>query len=234
VRQAFVRSLDGYVVESEYQQISDVLRIYNPFFPDAQLAIDEIDDVNEAIQGLFNNELQLAARCTNHNDMAYLHYFERIYNEEAETIDDFEIVSYFVNREEFEENKFLDVKYELFNSNSIPNLNLGFDLSASSLPAVVKISPSNVFCGGNFTPAFPHPFLFYLGFKEEEFSRRAWRIGRNLSLKRFGMPQREGCSLMVHKSLINSHPKYKLVRLVKYSGHCMLIDPEEGQIFSFD
>lgn len=234
VRQAFVRSLEGYIIEPEYQQISDVLRIYNPFFPDTQLSTDEIDDIHKAIRGLFNNEIQWADRCSNHNDKAYLHYFERIYNDEAKTIDFFEIVSYFVKREEFKKNKFLDVQYEVFNSSSIPNLNLGFDLSASSLPAIIKVSPSNVFYGGNFTPAFPHPFLSYLGFKEEDFSRRVWRIGRNLSLERFGMPQREGCSLMVRKSLINSYPKYKLVRLVKYNEDCMLIDPEEGQIFSFD
>jgi hypothetical protein len=228
LKQAFDRSLKNYVIEEEYQKIIKALRSYNPFFPDADLSIDEIDNVYKAILDLFNGETQSAERCSNYKGKVYLHYFELVYNQNTEKTDLFEILSYFVNRRAFKENPFLKIQYEHFDSNSVPDMNLGFDLSAFSLPAVVKVSPSNIVYGGNLTPAFPHAYLFYLGYKQEDFNRRSWRIGRILTHERFGMPEREGCSLMVRKSLLDIvHPDYKLVRLIKYNEKYILLDPED-------
>jgi hypothetical protein len=234
LKQAFDRSINNYVIEEEYQCISDALRVYNPFFPGANLSIDEIDDVHKAIQKLFEYPSHWVERCSYYADKAYLHYIEMIYNQSTKNLDAFEILSYFVNRKAFRQNKFLKIQYDSFKSNSIPNMNQGFNLSEPSLPSVFKVSLGNVLYGGNFTPSFPHTFLSYLGFKQDDFSRCSWRIGRNLAPEKFGVPEREGCSLMIRKSLIDiAHPDYKLVRLVRYNNNYILLDPEDKQNFSY-
>ena len=231
VRKAFVRSLEDHITGPEYQKISEATRIYNPFFPSADLSIDRIDNVNEAIRRLFSREKEWADRCSSLNNWAYLHYFEVIYDQEDKKVELFEIITYFVNRDEFSKNPRWSINYESFDATSVPKLDQSYDLSASSLPAVLKVSVSNGLCGGDLTPAFPHSFLFHLGLKDKDFRRKSWRIGRDLSAERFGMPKRSGCSLSAEKTLLNSNSQYKPVHLVRYNENTILIDPEQNKVF---
>ena len=81
-----------------------------------------------------------------------------------------------------------------------------------------RLQPELVFLG-NFTPAIPLPvFQMLVGAKDENFIRQNWRYSRRNTMRGFGQPEREGCSLSVPRKALTIPAGFKLAWIVWLNG----------------
>lgn len=221
-------------------QVADILRTYNPYFPNENIRLESKTGLLSIIEELISDERDDYEICTEEGAYDYLHYFETIFVPEEDQLKLIEVIGFLAGPDAFQRPFRSKEVYEIFFSNEQPDFQ---DISSSAIltyrPAIYKVAPLPDVFGGIMTPAFLHPhFEGLLGeFRKQDIIRENWLEGRSWDVDRMGIPVREGCRLLITKEKIKrlKLTPWRLVWLVKYDETTsFIIDRENRAIYPYE
>jgi hypothetical protein len=220
-------------------RVANVLRIYNPYFPDGKIRLESKTGLLSAIESIVSEESERYDVCTEEGDYYYLHYMETIYDPGVGRLNLVEIIGFLAGPNAFQypfKNREI---YDVFYSNEEPDFENG--LTPTSLayrPAIFKVVPLPSTVGGIKTPSFLHPHLegFLNELQEEDVIRESWIEGRNWDVDRMGIALRNGCRTLISKKKLDvlKLTQWRLVWLVKYEGSSFVIDRDNQVIYPYE
>lgn len=229
VRFAINTAISEHVSKSVLKDVADVLRFYQPTFPENRL-ISELNESNhfsEMIKSLFSDEaLSLDVFFKDKKNMV-LHYYERSHSSGNMNYryDQVEIAAYLVPHAVFEKDNYR-LHPQIFKANGYPekeNIINHDDI----IPLVLTKGYSEPVPGSEVVPSYLNPAVFK-EFNLEEYEipvSKYWRDGRIWEQKEQGAVQNSGYSISIPKSILEGFKvEYKLIWKVRYNRQTALID----------
>lgn len=218
-------------------RVANILRIYNPYFPDEKIRLKSTPELLSQVELLISKESKRYDICTEEGAYYYLHYLETIYDPEVDRLKMVEIIGFFAGPNAFQYPFKNQEIYDIFYSNEQPDFKSAVkSTSLAYRPAIFKVVPLPSTVGGIKTPSYLHPELEGLlnGLQNEDVIRDSWIEGRNWDVDRFGIPLRNGCRTLISKKKLNvlKLTPWRLVWLVKCEGSSFVIDRENRAIYS--
>ncbi|MDQ1150511.1 serine protease [Sphingobacterium zeae] len=217
------------VPKSLLRDVADVLRFYQPTFPENRLdlKLNESKNIGKHIKSLFSPDNALFRQIFNDENNIVLSYYESQHTGPNLNYryDQVEISAYLVHFTLFEKNKY-NLRPEIYRANGYPE-NGNFIDNKGVIPLVISKGYSDPVPGSEVVPSYPNMAFFsglHLGDGEMP-SCRYWRFGRIWEQKEQGSFQKSGYSVIVPKYVLDKFKdEYKLIWKVRHNMKSVLID----------
>ncbi|UPT69016.1 MAG: hypothetical protein M0D57_10515 [Sphingobacteriales bacterium JAD_PAG50586_3] len=224
LRFALNEAVSLFVVKDDREKVADVLRFYQPTFPENKLIAglgDEVVTFENEIRTLFNlGGFKFENLLIEGNIV--LNYFSNKFSDIKRNDDEkFELTSYLVPIDNFiSANKSYIPSF--FASNCYPSA----PEEGLSIPLFIKSDNYSKIIGSDFVPSVVNTFSNIIpAHIIQNIKERYWRRGRNWNQNRMGEPQNSGYySTISMKQLLEFRGNYKLVLQIGYGYKFKYID----------
>lgn len=209
--------ISDHVTVDNYNELKEILRCYNPYFPERKYSLD-VPNIYEKVKDVLEAKEGLSSDFLGYEDKLILHYNEITADKEIRKGNRIEMVAFLINNsKELPEPN--DKLYDSFYAN-LESQEGKIDMKGYNgvFPLVYKSSFAS--CNNSwYTPSDIHPKAKdKYAIKTDDFERKVWKSGTILDVDGFGMPISEGSLLTIDKSWIGKIEKnYRLMYLIKYN-----------------
>jgi len=218
-------TITRYVPSELKQKVSDILRFYQPTFPENKLTLNgtPFPRLREVVQKIFNHPQPDFSSLYNYK-YTILHFVE----DEKEGYEMhskiFDITAFLIKKDNKAPEELI---YPLFNfpSNGYPDEAI-YNEAESAIPLIAK-SNYDVIPGSDYVPSLllPSARKFLTPKALSSISYRYWRFGRNWKKNRMGSPCKSGYAILIpNHELKELKENYKLIWVVRSNFKSVLID----------
>lgn len=214
-------------------RIASLLRFYQPTFPENKLSAHLVDNkkMDECIKNIINSEEEVSLDALYVDNELLLNYRSQIFLTREAEYEEFELIAYLVSKENFNE------KYDLqsfaeFLPNDYPS-NSYIDEDDENIPLINVSTYSPTLTGGELVPSFTLPNIsnYFTDLNPIDIKHSYWRNGRIWDQKKHSIPLKNGYSLKIPLSFVNSiKDNYKIIWRVNYNYNSKFIDVLEKRI----
>jgi hypothetical protein len=227
-------SVTGFVPLAERKRVGDILRFYQPTFPENRLSgkFSDQQDIDTQIKQLTMGETTNVSRLTGKD--IYLHYLNEVTDKEAREQSAYECTAYLVPLADWKNNYRFQPQSE-FLANMYPH-DQPFENEDICIPLVTKSYHVEAI-GGPITPSFPLHYSADLpyAFIEDAAVTAYWRNGRCWDQKRRGAPIITGHCVHIPKHKLNKlKANYKLILAISYDYHFAHIDVFSQKLIKYE
>jgi hypothetical protein len=227
-------TVTGFVTANDRKAVADILRFYQPTFPESQLRIgsNRWRGLDSQIKSLALGETTDVRSLTGRDVL--LHYVSEHYDKDNRESSSYECISYLVPVADWKENYRFQPKCE-FLANMLPD-----DQPYQNEDLCIPLVTESYTVEAIGSDLIPSKTVHYAPENSFAFIRDAvqtayWRDGRNWDQKRRGEPIATGYCLHLPKHKLNKlKTDYKLIMAVSYDYHYAHIDVFAQKLLNYE